>query len=152
MGHFQKIQAAGGKMPRKLKKRIKKIPVGSYCYGTALGDKGKMIHGKRKRDTIYCPYWKWVGKLSKDGDKQAYCSLVHEVDDFSLADQVKICGDYEYFFPEFKPLKGMTHEQIMQKYHPKEWAWMQEKQEGIGMIRWLWMKEQEEKKEKLNIY
>jgi hypothetical protein len=105
MGHYQKIEKGGGKMPRKLKKRIKKMPIGSYCYGFAIGDKGRMVNRKRKWITICCPYFHGMKKLSKDGEDQCHCSFLNEVDDFLLTDQVKICGDYAGFFPEFKNYK-----------------------------------------------
>jgi hypothetical protein len=37
-------------------KLIGKIPVGDYCYGSALEDKGEEIEGKRVFKTIRCPY------------------------------------------------------------------------------------------------
>lgn len=120
MSYYQKIQASGGKIPRKLKKRIKKIPVGDYCYGSTIGDKDN--------GTKSCPYQHRVSKLSRDGERQAYCSFVHKVDDFILTDDVKICERYESFFPEFK--------------HPKidYAALINDKAQGIGVIKWLWEK------------
>lgn len=148
MGTYQKIEVGDGKMPRKLKKRIKKIPVGSYCYGSAIGDKGKMVNGKRQRNGGCCTFFHGMEKLSKDGEQQFYCSFLHKADDFLLTDQVKICGHYEDFFSEFKHNKGLSHEENMKKYHPKEWAWMLEKPEGIGMIRWLFEFEKQQEREK----
>jgi len=148
MGTYQKIEAAGGKMPRKLKKQIKKMPIGSYCYGSAIGDKGKIVNGKRKWETIFCPNFHGMKNPSKDGESQCYCSFLNKADDFLLADQVKICGDYAGFFPEFKKHKGLSSEEYMKIYKPKEWVWMQEKPEGMGMIRWLFEFEKKQERER----
>jgi len=37
---------------------VGKIPIGSWCYGSALGDEGEVIDGVRKFKTISCPYQK----------------------------------------------------------------------------------------------
>ncbi|MCG3167830.1 MAG: hypothetical protein POELPBGB_03625 [Bacteroidia bacterium] len=64
-----------------LKEQIAKIPIGSYCYGSAIGEIPKIVDGKPKYTTISCPFW-----------TENFCSFL-KVEDFGLLeDQVKICG------------------------------------------------------------
>ena len=69
---------------------VAKIPVGYYCYGPAIGDKGIVVKEEgrryRKYTTIGCPYC-----------KDDYCSFVKEYDDLLLPDQVKICNIDKYY-------------------------------------------------------
>lgn len=69
---------------------VAKIPVGHYCYGPALGDKGVVVeeNGRRYRKykTVSCPYC--------TGD---YCSFVDRHDEDLLPDQVKICNIKKYY-------------------------------------------------------
>ena len=102
MSIYKRIKASNGKMPRKLKKKIKKIPVGRWCYGSAIGDKGKVVNHKRDWVTICCPYFHDVSKINDEDEDVSYCSFIKKTDDFLLTDMIKICDNYESFFKEFK--------------------------------------------------
>ena len=70
------------RLPRKLKKKIKKLPIGSYCYGSTIGDKGRMVNGRRRYKTVHCPF----------GMHQTHCGLLNTHEYLMLSDSVKICG------------------------------------------------------------
>ena len=83
------------RLPRKLKKQIKKIPIGSYCYGSTIGGKYKMVNDQKLYKGGCCPFWHH-SKI----EGFAYCSLWREHNDFLLADQTKLlgCNYYGKFF------------------------------------------------------
>ena len=89
------------KYPRKLKKKLKKmmplIPVGSWCYGYALGNmkKGKLIWESK---TIFCPFFHDRPDDPELG-KMAYCDFLKVKTDNELTDQVKICLGGAPFLP-----------------------------------------------------
>lgn len=64
-----------------LKAQIARIPIGSYCYGSAIGAVPEIVYGKQKWTTITCPFW-----------SECYCSFLKVEEDLLLSDQVKICG------------------------------------------------------------
>ncbi len=72
------------RIPRKLKKQIRKIPVGYYCYGSTFGAKPKTVNGKKKWITVSCPF-----------HHDTFCSLMKVVDFLCLPDSTKICGIYD---------------------------------------------------------
>lgn len=80
------------RIPRKLKKKIKKIPIGSYCYSNiSIGDYEKAIRTEKnlrtykQKGTFHCPF----------GEHQTHCSLLNIHEYGLLNDGVKICGMYE---------------------------------------------------------
>ena len=80
------------RLPRKLKKQVKKITVGSYCYSNInIGDYEKAVRmGKNLRtykpsSSFPCPF----------GKHQTHCSLLNVHEYGLLPDGVKICGIYE---------------------------------------------------------
>ena len=75
------------RFPRKMKKQIKQMPVGSYCYGSSIGAGHKMVNGKKQYKGGCCPFWH---NSKKEGF--AYCSFLHEHNDFELPDQTKLIG------------------------------------------------------------
>jgi len=64
------------------------VPVGDYCYGSPLADKGMLINEAIRYQTRTCPYWRPGG----------YCKLLKYFDDALLADQVKCCEANKYFY------------------------------------------------------
>lgn len=64
-----------------IKEQIAKIPLGSYCYGSAIGEVPEIVDGKPKYTTITCPFW-----------SESYCSFLKVEEDLLLSDHVKICG------------------------------------------------------------
>lgn len=80
------------RLPRKLKKKAKKIPIGSYCYADiTIGDFEKAVRTKKNMRTykrhgsFSCPY----------GRHQTHCSLLNVHEYLMLPDAVKICGIHE---------------------------------------------------------
>ena len=113
MEPYMKIIESGGKIPRKIKKRIKKIPVGDYCYGSKIGDKGKTEYGKKQYKGGCCPYYRFLKEATEEDDPVAYCTFVKRENDLELPDQVKICAKYERLFPEYRDDDGAKHKQYM---------------------------------------
>jgi hypothetical protein len=80
------------RFPRKLKKKLMQIPSTGFCYGSALGDKGKMVNGRKKYKHHICPFH------SKSG---SHCSLLNnkqfkDIEDadyrtYAIKDQTAIC-------------------------------------------------------------
>lgn len=64
-----------------LKAQIARIPIGSYCYGSAIGATPEIVDGKQQWTTITCPFW-----------NECYCSFLNIEDDMMLPDHTKICG------------------------------------------------------------
>ena len=93
------------KIPRKLKKKVGKIPIGDYCYGSAIGEKPKKVNGRLKWTTILCPFW-----------SKTYCSFMNIHEYAFLEDQTKICRirDYKDVL-KVKGRKGKTPEWINDK-------------------------------------
>lgn len=85
MGHIRLYPKLVKRFPRKLKKQIKKIPVGSYCYGSAIGDKGRMINKELVQKTISCPF-----------HTTYFCKFLKQYDDTHLPDATKICNNEKY--------------------------------------------------------
>lgn len=85
------------RLPRKLKKQIKKMPVGNNCYGSMIGGKYKMVNGKRQYRGGCCPFWH-----NTKNEGVAYCSFLDEHNDFELLDLTKLIGCYygRYFTDE----------------------------------------------------
>ena len=128
MEAYRKIILSGGKIPRKIKKLIKRIPVGMYCYGSKIGDKGKMEYGAKKYKGGCCPYHKLLKEPTEEEDAVAYCTFLKREDDFLLADQVKLCARYENLFPEFKDEDGEKDKKYMyQMQHYEEYIREEEK-------------------------
>jgi hypothetical protein len=93
------------RLPRKHKKQIKKIPIGSYCYGSTIGGKYKMVNDKKKYKGRCCPFW----HMTKT-EGVAFCSFLHEHNDFELPDQTKLIGCYygKYFTNDGKFSKELV--------------------------------------------
>lgn len=73
------------RLPRKLKKKISKIPIGGYCYGLT----GRQYHKQRKKPfkgSAVCPFFS--GKKTEF----SHCAFLNVQSDMELTDQVKICG------------------------------------------------------------
>ena len=96
------------RLPRKLKKQIKKIPIGSYCYGSTIGGKYKMVNHKKQYKGGCCPFW----NMTKT-EGVAFCSFLHERNDFELPDQTKLIGCYygKYFTNEGKFSKNLVEQE-----------------------------------------
>lgn len=79
------------KLPRKLKKKVQQIPIGSYCYADiTIGDYEK---AKRLKKNIRT--YKKKGSFSCiHSHKNNYCALL-KIHDGLLSDSVKICGIHE---------------------------------------------------------
>jgi hypothetical protein len=80
------------KLPRKIKKKYKKIrggDIGGFCYGASLSDKPQKINGQKKYVTKVCQFY------SKGGTT---CKLLNiytknnEVLDACFSDQTAICA------------------------------------------------------------
>ena len=64
---------------------VGKIPIGDWCYGSALENEGEVINGVREFKTISCPYQK--GKHS--------CTYLGIKDE--LIPEVKACNIKQYY-------------------------------------------------------
>lgn len=69
------------KIPRKLKKKVGKIPVGEFCKGRAIGAKPKKVNGMFDHKIIVCPFW-----------SETYCSFMNVHEFGFLAEKLKLCG------------------------------------------------------------
>lgn len=73
------------RLPRKLKKKISKIPMGSLCYGVSKRDIKAFM--KFKIGLRYCPFY---SDLKSDG-KFAYCGFLNLKSDGLLSGEAKEC-------------------------------------------------------------
>lgn len=64
---------------------VGKIPIGHWCYGSTLEDKGEVINGKLEYKTVLCPYFK----------DTHYCSYLKMYDEFMP--DVKFCNIKKYY-------------------------------------------------------
>jgi len=114
------------RIPRDFKAAIKKIPAGEYCYGEFLGSRPKRENGKSVFKGGFCPYWNRAkGEQDEDGQEEpnARCTFMNCTDDVLLADQIKICWDYDMLF-DYKTgkinINGSHAECLLIQELPKE--------------------------------